>query len=99
MKIVPILITVAVLAFASAASHASCNQNWRFGGSFDYIISGNTRDLLGNAWNIGVEYDFTDLIPEDEAMGGSYIPWPYITGSSTICRATLIIRRITLRSV
>lgn len=71
MRIVPLVVTVVVLAFLATASHAGCDQNWRIGGSFDYLTSDSGRDLLGNSWNVGVEYDFTDRVPEDEAMGGN----------------------------
>jgi hypothetical protein len=70
MRIVPMVITFALLAFVSAALPAGCDQTWRLGGSFDYLTSGGAKNLLGNTWNVGAEYDFTDMVPEDDAMGG-----------------------------
>lgn len=71
MRVLWVSVAVAIFVLLAAGVQADCGPNWRLAGSFDYLTASKASDLLGNAWNVGLEYDFTDFIPDDEAMGGN----------------------------
>ncbi len=64
------LAAILVLILASSECLADEYRHWRLGASYARFFSIDTRSLLGDAWEIGGEYSFSDALTSDDNIPG-----------------------------